>query len=171
MSTHYRIVETRLGWCSFVRSADGLQALETPRRTEGDARRLVQQRHPEADEDETLAPDFVAQLQAYFSGKPIVFDVPLDLAVGTPFQQQVWEACQRIGYGDTASYRALAEAVGKPQAARAVGMAMKRNPLPIVIPCHRICRHDGTIGGYSGTGGLDLKRELLGMEATATEPV
>jgi methylated-DNA-[protein]-cysteine S-methyltransferase len=102
-----------------------------------------------------------AQLTEYFAGKRTHFDLPLE-AEGTEFQRRVWQELQRIPYGKTISYRELARRIGKEKATRAVGTANGRNPLCIVIPCHRVIAADGTLGGYSG--GLDKKVSLLGIE-------
>lgn len=102
-----------------------------------------------------------AQLKAYFAGKLNVFDLPL-FYTGTEFQNKVWSALREIPYGSTISYRELALKVGSPSAFRAVGNANSKNPLPILIPCHRVIAHDGSLGGYSG--GLDYKRFLLSLE-------
>ena len=101
------------------------------------------------------------QLEEYFAGKRKAFDVPLDLW-GTPFQQEVWKALLRIPYGETRSYRDIAQSVGSPKAVRAVGGANGKNPVPVIVPCHRVIRSDGNLGGYGG--GLDIKRELLDLE-------
>ena len=104
----------------------------------------------------------VKQLSLYFSGDLKNFDCKLDLSWGTPFQQKVWRQLTAISYGDTVSYRTLAEAIGKPKAFRAVGNANGKNPLPLIIPCHRVIQGDGGLGGY--TGGLHIKRFLLDHE-------
>lgn len=101
------------------------------------------------------------QLEAYFAGALTVFELPLN-PKGTPFMLRVWEALRRVPYGSTASYKAIAEAVGNPRACRAVGLANNRNPLPIVIPCHRIVGSDGSLVGYAG--GLGMKERLLLLE-------
>lgn len=101
------------------------------------------------------------QLLAYFSGKLSVFQLPLHF-VGTAFQTQVWFALKSIPYGTTLSYRELAEIIGSPKAFRAVGNANGKNPLPILIPCHRVITHNGSLGGYSG--GLERKHVLLSLE-------
>jgi methylated-DNA-[protein]-cysteine S-methyltransferase len=104
------------------------------------------------------------QLSAYFAGDLTQFE--LDLAPrGTPFQQRVWEALQRIPFGATTTYSRLAGALGDPHATRAVGLANGRNPLPIVIPCHRVIGADGTLTGYGG--GLQRKQWLLAHEGVA----
>ncbi len=102
-----------------------------------------------------------AQLEAYLDGKSRVFDLPLN-PQGTPFMRQVWKALCAVPYGSTASYKAIAEAVGNPRACRAVGMANNRNPIAIIIPCHRIIGSGGSLVGYAG--GLDMKRQLLELE-------
>jgi methylated-DNA-[protein]-cysteine S-methyltransferase len=103
----------------------------------------------------------LAQLDAYFAGKLRRFDLPL-AAQGTPFQREVWSALTTIPYGDTVSYRELARRVGRPLASRAVGAANGRNPIPIVIPCHRVIGADGSLTGFGG--GLEIKRRLLALE-------
>lgn len=101
------------------------------------------------------------QLTEYFQGKRKVFDLPLDLN-GTPFQRRVWNQLRRIPYGVTRSYGEVARAIGKPGAARAVGQASGANPVPILVPCHRVIAAGGALGGYGG--GLRLKRFLLALE-------
>ena len=101
------------------------------------------------------------QLEAYFAGALTTFDLPLNPA-GTPFMLRVWEALCRVPYGSPASYKAIAEAVGNPRACRAVGLANNRNPLPIVVPCHRIVGSNGSLVGYAG--GLGMKERLLELE-------
>lgn len=102
------------------------------------------------------------RLERYFAGEPVRFDVPLDLSSGTPFQRRAWRACVRIPYGETRSYGELARMAGCPRGARAAGGAMGANPLPVVIPCHRVICADGSLGGYGL--GLPLKRTLLRLE-------
>jgi methylated-DNA-[protein]-cysteine S-methyltransferase len=106
--------------------------------------------------------DAIAQLDLYFAGRLTRFD--LDLAPeGTPFQRDVWAALLEIPYGRTVSYSELARRVGRPAATRAVGAANGRNPLPIVVPCHRVIGADGSLTGFGG--GLAIKRRLLDLEA------
>jgi len=102
------------------------------------------------------------QFVRYFSGKPTTFRVSLDLAAGTLFQQKVWRVLCSIPYGQTRSYAWVARKLGKSGAARAVGTACGANPVPIIVPCHRVIASDGTLGGYSG--GLAWKRRLLRLE-------
>jgi len=104
----------------------------------------------------------IEQLNAYFEGRLKVFDVPLSLR-GTDFQRGVWAQLQKVTHGTTASYGEIARAMSKPKAARAVGMANNKNPIPIIIPCHRIIGSNGSLTGFAG--GLDTKRWLLKHES------
>jgi methylated-DNA-[protein]-cysteine S-methyltransferase len=106
----------------------------------------------------------VAQLRAYFGDAQFQFDLPLDLDQLTPFQQLVLNTVRRIPVGAMWTYGQVAREIGKPKASRAVGQALGRNPVPIVIPCHRVIAGDGRLGGYSGGGGLASKRLLLQLE-------
>lgn len=111
--------------------------------------------------DHTL--DVIKQLKEYFNGSRSTFDVEMDL-IGTPFQQRVWSELNTIGYGETKTYKEVAEGIGAPKAVRAVGGANNQNPLPIVIPCHRVIGSNGAMVGYGG--GLTNKELLLTLEST-----
>ncbi len=113
------------------------------------------------EEETPLIKKMYLQLKEYFDGKRQLFDVPLRLE-GTIFQQLTWNALLEIPYGETRSYKQIAEAIGKPAACRAVGMANNRNPIPILIPCHRVVGANGSLTGYAG--GLDVKMRLLELE-------
>lgn len=106
-----------------------------------------------------------AELEEYFAGGRCAFDVPLDYALSSGFRQSVQRSLPHIGYGCTRSYKEVAESVGNPRAVRAVGTACATNPLPVVVPCHRVLRSDGGLGGY--IGGLDAKQTLLSLEKPA----
>ncbi|HPD15942.1 MAG TPA: methylated-DNA--[protein]-cysteine S-methyltransferase [Planctomycetota bacterium] len=108
------------------------------------------------------ARQLVRELAAYFRGEASRFLTPLDLSSATPFQRKVWEELRRVPFGTTLSYGELARRVGAPRAARAVGQAVGDNPIPIVIPCHRVIRSNGDLGGFSA--GLEIKRWLLRHE-------
>jgi len=113
--------------------------------------------------DTPLLSEAAAQLDAYFAGRLREFSLPLG-PEGTEFMKQVWSALCGIPYGKTATYGEIAGKVGRPKAARAVGLANNRNPIPIIIPCHRVIGANGSLTGYAG--GLDLKRRLLDLEKT-----
>jgi methylated-DNA-[protein]-cysteine S-methyltransferase len=112
-------------------------------------------------EDEAPLAPVISQLDQYFNPGRTTFDLPLDPR-GTAFQQRVWQELLRIPYGETASYGDIAERIGNPKACRAVGMANRRNPIPLIIPCHRVIGHDGSLTGFGG--GLAVKERLLALE-------
>jgi methylated-DNA-[protein]-cysteine S-methyltransferase len=113
-------------------------------------------------QDDFAFVDVVDQLNSYFAGERTTFDLPLVLE-GTEFQQRVWTALQDIPYGETVSYKQLAERIGRAAAVRAVGAANGANPIPIIIPCHRVIGNDGSLTGFGG--GLPLKKKLLELES------
>lgn len=105
---------------------------------------------------------FRQQLEDYFSGKLRKFDQNIAFVKGTDFERSVWLTLREIPYGETRTYKWLAERIGSPKAVRAIGRALSKNPIPIVLPCHRIIEADGSIGGYSS--GIERKRRLLNLE-------
>lgn len=113
-------------------------------------------------EDRRAFAEALEQLDGYFAGKRRTFELKL-APRGTEFQRRVWQALAEIPYGETTTYAAIARAIGKPKAVRAVGAANGKNPLSIVVPCHRVIGQDGTLTGYAG--GLPSKRRLLDLEA------
>lgn len=112
-----------------------------------------------------LAP-VASQLQAYFDKSLQAFDLPLDMR-GTPFQREVWQALTAIPFGETRSYGQIAVQIGRPKAVRAVGAANGANPVPIIVPCHRVIGSNGKLTGYAG--GLELKQQLLSLEGLAQQ--
>jgi methylated-DNA-[protein]-cysteine S-methyltransferase len=116
----------------------------------------------EVDETHPLLKEAVAQLRDYFEGRRTSFELPLDLQAGTPFQQSVWHALLAIPHGAKTTYSTLGRDIGAPQAARAVGAAVGRNPVSIVVPCHRVLGAGGSLTGYAG--GIERKNALLKLE-------
>ncbi len=117
------------------------------------------------DEDQATALMVMTELDEYFNGERTSFDVPLDLSQGTDFQIKVWQALCQIPYGQTISYAALANSIGKPTAFRACANANGKNLISLIVPCHRVIASDGSLGGY--TGGVAIKRTLLELEKSA----
>jgi methylated-DNA-[protein]-cysteine S-methyltransferase len=128
----------------------------------GAPREVVQEDWEPAPPGSGILAEACGQLADYFAGTRVTFDLPLAPA-GTPFQRRVWEALCTVPYGDTSTYGRVARALGDPQAVRAVGAANGRNPIGIIVPCHRVVGTDGSLTGYAG--GLDRKRWLLRHEA------
>ncbi|RJR17609.1 MAG: methylated-DNA--[protein]-cysteine S-methyltransferase [Nitrospiraceae bacterium] len=105
---------------------------------------------------------FIKELADYFGGVPCVFNQEIKFLTGTDFEKKVWTAIMEVPFGETRSYKWVAAKTGSPAAVRAVGRALSKNPVPVIIPCHRVIESDGSIGGYSS--GVDVKRRLLDME-------
>ena len=154
------------GWMGIAESSKGIQAIVLPRRSkravESDLR--AQLNEPLEQGESARLDAARRQLLDYLAGRRNTFDVPLDLSQGTSFQRKVWRTLQRVSYGKLRSYQWIAARVGGRHYARAVGNAVGANPLPIVVPCHRIAAHDASLGGFSG--GLSMKRKLLSLEGT-----
>ena len=109
-----------------------------------------------------LPSSLARQLSRYFRGKKVAFRVPVDLSRSTEFQRKVWRTLQTIPYGQTRTYAWVAGKIGRPKAVRAVGAACGANPVPLIMPCHRVLRSDGSLGGFSA--GLEWKKRLLALE-------
>jgi len=147
----------RLSW--HVRSP---QAFEQELRARFPGRRLRRDPHALARVER--------EIRSYLEGHRHVFSLGLDLSGLSHFQRRVLDAAQRVPFGETSTYSELARRVRRPRAARAVGNALRANPVPLVIPCHRIVRADGSLGGYSGLAAVAEKRRLLQHEAQASRP-
>ncbi|MEM4284080.1 MAG: methylated-DNA--[protein]-cysteine S-methyltransferase [Candidatus Caldarchaeum sp.] len=143
---------TEHGLCT-AQFGDSERALERSLRHEYPAAQLQR--------DEAHLTTWVKALQGYFQGHEIAPELPVDVQA-TAFQQRVWQALRKIPYGETRSYSEVAEAIGRPKAARAVARACATNPVALVIPCHRVIRNDGSLGGYGG--GIARKKKLLEHE-------
>ncbi len=161
----YVTVNTTMGWVGILASDRGLLGITLPQHSAQEACRQLGNKVNQANRSPHLLADLTARLKVYFSGHQATFADKLDLAAATPFQRRVWETTRLIPYGETRSYLWVANQIGKPGAARAVGQALGSNPLPIIIPCHRVVANDGKLGGFSG--GLEMKQRLLRMEASA----
>lgn len=154
---------TEWGWFGLVASDAGLTATYLPR-PEKETRRRIQRDWPDARESPTMMPLLRQQVIQYFAGKKTAFTVDLDLVRIPPFRAEVLKACRRIPHGKTASYADLARAVGNESAVRAAGGAMAKNPMPLIVPCHRVLRSDGGLGGFSSPEGVKEKQRLLELE-------
>ena len=157
----YRIIDSPIGLLTLAGRGHALTHL-----------RMVEQTYePERtgwSEASTAFQDVVDQLDAYFAGELTDFELELDLQ-GTEFQRRVWQALLTIPFGETRSYGDIAQQIGAPGAARAVGLANGHNPIAIIVPCHRVIGASGSLTGYGG--GLDRKRSLLALEASRTSPM
>jgi methylated-DNA-[protein]-cysteine S-methyltransferase len=162
--TFYTIFNTPLGWMGLLGSAAGVSRVILPQATDVKAVILALDNVIGAVPSSSFFKALIKRFQEYFTGKQVHFRDKLDFGDATDFQKDVWEATKKIPYGKTHTYAWVAAQVGKPQAVRAVGQALGRNPVPIIVPCHRVTNTGGGLGGFSGTGGLKTKQYLLRLE-------
>ncbi len=155
------LCHTPLGRVHLAASEQGLAGLWFEDQKHRPAQLSGPKAWPQADGHHLLQ-EAKAQLLSYLSGQRRRFDVPLDLSAGTAFEQSVWQALRLIDYGQSRSYGEIARDIGRPQSARATGAAVSRNPLSIVVPCHRVLGQGGQLTGYAG--GLHRKAALLQLE-------
>jgi methylated-DNA-[protein]-cysteine S-methyltransferase len=165
----YKTFDTAIGKCAIAWHENGILRLQLPEESSAETVAKLGQRFQESLDN---VPDFVQQtinkLQRYLSGQAQDFsNVKLDLSYTPQFHKRVYEALRLIRAGEIVSYAELAKRAGSPLASRAVGQAMARNPLPILIPCHRVLNSSGKLGGFSAYGGTDTKAKLLSLEKTA----
>lgn len=162
MTIHWQTIDSPIGHLMIAANDTGIRAIEFP-----------ENRHPVSRNDEwhetphPLITQAAKQLGEYFAGQRREFDLPL-APQGTAFQLQVWDALRSIPYGETRSYAEQAQSIGKPNAVRAVGAANGRNPIPIIVPCHRVIGANGTLTGFGG--GLPIKQYLLQVEGALKQP-
>lgn len=161
----YVTFKTDMGWVGIKSSAKGLLGITLPQRSAQEAFQLLGDSANYATQSSHLFADLMERLRSYFGGQMVTFADHIDFSGATPFQREVWETTRLIPYGETRSYHWVAEQIGKPKAMRAVGQALGKNPLPVVVPCHRVLASDGKLGGFSG--GVEVKRQLLSLEAAA----
>lgn len=162
--TNTTLCPTAFGWVAFSWSDEGLTAVTLPQDSEAAAlSQLPAGTIPSPSTAPRFDPsDLAAKFRRYFEGEVMIFDEPLDITSGTPFQRRVWAITRAIPRGETKTYGQIAREAGSPGAARAVGQVMARNPWPIIVPCHRVVGHDGRLTGFGG--GLPMKQRMLEME-------
>ena len=162
----YRTVDTPVGSLLLAATDVGLvRVAYTVEDHDAVLQALADQISPRILQSTARLDDTVRELDEYFAGRRHTFDVALDWRLSKGFRSTVLHALPSVGYGHTASYAAVAQLAGSPKAVRAVGSACATNPLPVVVPCHRVVRSDGAMGGY--LGGIEAKRTLLRLEAAA----
>ena len=159
----YAVFQNPIGLTGLVSSSEGLiQLINKLSDEKSIEKHLTQLTNGKISKNLSHFNDLIKQFSLYFDGKLKKFDHPIDLRLGTPFQQKVWKKILTIPHGKTRSYKWLAQAIKNPQASRAVGNANGKNPLSIIVPCHRVVKGNGEMGGY--TGGVSIKRYLLKLE-------
>jgi methylated-DNA-[protein]-cysteine S-methyltransferase len=159
----FAVCETSLGWTGVIGSPNGLKKVILPLNSKEAVLGQIASYGCEAENHDSAGfSELADRIRRYFDGKPVDFADKLDLAGSTRFQQKVWLTVRGIPRGETRSYGWVANQLGLPKAARAVGQALGRNPVPIVIPCHRVIASDGKLGGFGG--GVEIKKFLLQLE-------
>lgn len=163
------VFQSPWGWMGISETDKGIDRIALPKQSKRAVEASLREESPEPFVIEPTSGLISAQeqLMEYLEGKRQAFDLPLDLSSGTAFQRKVWRTLLLVPYAKLRSYQWVAARVGGPQYARAVGNAVGANPLPIVVPCHRIVAQDATLGGFSG--GLPTKRKLLTLEGTLAQ--
>jgi methylated-DNA-[protein]-cysteine S-methyltransferase len=160
---HYHLFDTRLGVCGIAWSDDGVTRFQLPASEHEATRRLARGAAPSAPPPDSA--ETVAQSCRYFAGEQQNFSaVPLDLAGVDAFRRQIYQVLRTVGWGETLTYGELAAKIGAEGGAQAVGQAMGKNPIPLIIPCHRVLAAGGRIGGFSAPGGADTKERMLALE-------
>jgi len=159
---YHVIFETAAGWMALCGSDRGLSRVTFPYNCRKMASTYLGLNIDRGEYSESHFEDLIEIFKKYFEGQPVEFNTELDLSQATPFERKVWESTRTIPFGETRSYSWVAQQIGQPQAPRAVGQALRRNPLPIVIPCHRVLASDGNLRGFGG--GLAMKEFLLQLE-------
>jgi methylated-DNA-[protein]-cysteine S-methyltransferase len=162
MELNYSVFRTAAGWIAALANTDGLLTNTLPQDTEQQAFSLLEIKTGGARFQSDMFTGLQKKMVGYFKGAKVTFPERLDMSAATTFQREVWQATRTIPYGETRSYKWLAEKIGRPKATRAVGGALGKNPLPIIVPCHRVIGSNGGLVGF--TGGLDVKIKLLELE-------
>jgi methylated-DNA-[protein]-cysteine S-methyltransferase len=157
-------IVTQYGDVKAVLSEKGVCSISFPRSKKKSRPKLQQER---TEPDKNLKKRFVSEIKQYFKGGKPVSNLPLDLGLCTPFQKKVYRAAQKIGYGEVRTYGWVAKKIGNPKASRAVGQALNKNPVPIIIPCHRVVAKDGDLRGFAS--GLGWKKRLLKLEGVTVD--
>lgn len=166
VETNLAVFDTQIGWIGVAWNTRGIVALDLPRGSREQILRALRHEFPDGVVRAGAPAEIERELRAYAAGHLREFHVPLDWSAIKSFQRAVLETANKIPFGETRSYGWIAQQIGKPRASRAVGQALGANPIPIILPCHRIIASDGSLGGYGG--GLPLKKKLLRLEGAIT---
>jgi O-6-methylguanine DNA methyltransferase len=166
MNIYGSVFPTAFGWCGLVAGEEGLKRLILPLKAKNQVISLL----PSSTQEKSkLLGDAQEMVRDYFDGKKVSLDLPLDRSEFSSFQEQVYTFTRMIPYGKVKTYGGIAREMGLWNASRAVGSALGQNPLPLFIPCHRVIRQDGTLGGFSCPDGIKMKAKLLTLEGVFLE--
>jgi methylated-DNA-[protein]-cysteine S-methyltransferase len=164
---YYAIFKTSLGWCGIIYGRHGLIKIYLPGIKKEKLKKNIHSYSKSIVEHRGRIKILVRNICSYFKGKNVRLNLPVDMKTMTEFEKKVYKQAMKISFGKVKSYKWLAEKAGIPNGARAVGNALSKNPVPLIIPCHRVIKSDGRLGGYSAPGGILMKRKMLSIEGHA----
>jgi len=164
MRDGYSIFETTCGWMGIVEGEKGLRRIFLPHANPEDIEATIRRTFPQASQNARAIEPATSIFAHYFEGESIPADLPVDWSGYPTFSIKVWRTAQTIPWGKVRSYKWVSLRMKRPFASRAIGNALGKNPFPILVPCHRVVRSDGRLGGFSAPSGIALKRKMLEME-------
>ncbi len=164
MSLYYALFKTQIGWCGIVKGDRGVRRIIIGYRNRNLLRMAIYKLFPESKLNNPQLSQEIESLDNYIKAGGGNIEMALDFSVCTPFEIRVYQTLSQVESGRVVTYRELARMCGNPRAVRAVARALAKNPFPLVIPCHRVIRSNGGLGGFSAPGGVRLKKKLLEME-------
>lgn len=160
----YSIFKTLSGWMGVVETEKGVKKIILPQAKLSDVEKIIFEEFPGVEENRSRVRHIADSLARYYEGENITFPLSFDPSGHTEFSVAVWKATRTIPWGEVRTYQWIGAQIKKPRSFRAVGSALGKNPFPIVVPCHRVIRSDGMLGGFSAPGGIFLKQRLLELE-------
>ena len=168
---YYAILKTSLGWCGIIYGRHGLIKIYLPGMKKEKLKKNIHSYNKSIVEHTGKIKILARNICSYFKGKNVRLNLPVDMKTMTEFEKKVYKQAMKISFGKVKSYKWLAEKAGIPNGARAVGNALSKNPVPLIIPCHRVIKSDGRLGGFSAPGGILIKRKMLSIEGHANYPL
>jgi len=168
---YYAIFKTSLGWCGIIYGRHGLTKIYLPGMKKEKLKKNIHSYNKSIVEHTGRIKVLVRNICSYFKGKNVRLNLLVDMKTMTEFEKKVYKQAMKIPFGKVKSYKWIAEKAGVPNGARAVGNALSKNPVPLIIPCHRVIKSDGKLGGFSAPGGILIKRKMLSIEGYANYPL
>jgi|TARA_B100000315_G_scaffold112857_1_gene103489 methylated-DNA-[protein]-cysteine S-methyltransferase len=164
---YYAIFKTSLGWCGIIYGKHGLIKIYLPGMKKEKLEKSIHSYNKSIVGRSGRITILIRNICSYFKGKNVRFNLPVNMGAMTDFEKKVYKQAMKIPFGKVKTYKWLAEKAGVPNGARAVGNALGKNPVPLIIPCHRVIKSDGRLGGFSTPGGILIKRKMLSIEGHA----
>ena len=168
---YYAIFKTSLGWCGIIFGKQRLIKIYLPGLKKEKLKKIIHSSNKNIVERSNSINVLIRKICSYFKGKNIRLNIPIDMEAVTEFERKVYKQAMKIPFGKVKTYKWLAEKAGVPNGARAVGNALSKNPVPLIIPCHRVIKSNGSLGGFSAPGGILIKRKMLSIEGHENYPL